>query len=74
MFDSLKPFVWGEKSALSQSETGARLGMTENAVSQAVHRLRQRYGELLRSEVGNTVAEPGDVEDELRHLLAAISA
>jgi len=74
VFDSLKPFVWGEKSSLSQAEVAARLGTTENAVSQAVHRLRQRYGELLRAEVANTVAAPGDVEDELRHLLAAISA
>lgn len=74
VFDSLKPFVWGEKSALSQAEIAARLGTSENAVAQAVHRLRQRYGELLRGEVANTVAAPGDVEDELRHLLQAIGA
>ncbi|HEY2952448.1 MAG TPA: hypothetical protein VGK40_07695 [Verrucomicrobiae bacterium] len=74
VFDRLKPFVWGEKSALTQAEIGAQLGTTENAVAQAVHRLRQRYGELLRAEVANTVAAPGDVEDELRYLLQAISA
>lgn len=73
LFDNLKPFVWGEKSALSQTEIGERLGMNQNAVSQAVHRLRKRYGELLRAEVANTVEAPGDVEDELRHLLQAIS-
>jgi len=74
LFDRLKAFVWGEKSALSQAEVGARLGMNENAVAQAVHRLRKRYGELLRAEVANTVASESDVEDELRHLLQAISA
>ena len=65
--------MWGEKSAMNQADIGARLGMTENAVSQAVHRLRKRYGELLRAEVANTVATNSDVEDELRHLLQAIS-
>jgi len=73
LFDELKAFTWGEKSAMSQADIGARLGMTENAVSQAVHRLRKRYGELLRAEVANTVATNSEVEDELRHLLQAIS-
>lgn len=43
--------------------------MGEPAVRVAVHRLRRRFGALLREEVGRTVAEPGDVETEVRHLL-----
>ncbi len=44
--------------------------MTENAVKQAFYRFRQRYQTLLREEIANTVATPGDIEDELRHLIA----
>ena len=50
----------------------AQLGMTENAVSQAFHRFRQSYQSLLREEIANTVATPGDIEDELRYLIAVI--
>jgi RNA polymerase sigma-70 factor (ECF subfamily) len=39
----------------------------------AVKRLRHRYGELLREEIANTVNEPGEVEEELRHLLTVLS-
>jgi hypothetical protein len=41
-------------------------------VKAAVHRLRLRYGEALREEVATTVADPADVDTEIRHLLAAI--
>ncbi len=46
--------------------------MTENAIRQAFYRFRQRYQSLLREEIANTVATPGDIEDELRHLIAVI--
>ena len=49
------------------------LGMTEGAVKVAVHRLRQRYRDQLRAEIGNTVASPGEVEEELRHLFTVLS-
>ena len=48
--------------------------MSEGAVKVAAHRLRQRYRELLREEIANTVAGPEEVEEELRHLFAALSA
>ena len=56
----------------SQAEMAAELGMNENALKQAFHRLRQRYRQLLREEIANTVAAPGDIEDELRHLIAVL--
>jgi len=46
--------------------------MTENAVKQAFHRLRLRYRLLLREEIAHTVIAPGDVEDELRHLISIL--
>jgi RNA polymerase sigma factor (sigma-70 family) len=74
LFDSLKEFLSDEPNRRSQAEVAAELGMTENAVKQAVHRLRQRYRELLRDEIAQTVAVPGDIEDELRHFISVLQS
>ncbi len=74
LFDALKQLLPDEPGSPSQAEIAARLGMTENAVRQAFYRFRQRYQGLLREEIGNTVATPGDIEDELRHLIAMLEA
>ena len=47
--------------------------MSESAITVAVHRIRNRYGQLLRAEISETVATPEDVEDELRHLIRVVS-
>jgi RNA polymerase sigma-70 factor (ECF subfamily) len=46
--------------------------MSETAVKAAVHRLRQRYGRLLREEIAETVSSPAEVDEELRHLLGVV--
>jgi RNA polymerase sigma-70 factor (ECF subfamily) len=74
LFDSLKELLPDEPGSPSQADIGARLGMTENAVRQAFYRFRQRYQALLREEIANTVATPGDIEDELRHLITVLEA
>jgi RNA polymerase sigma-70 factor (ECF subfamily) len=74
LFDSLKQLLPGEPDAPAQKDVAAQLGMTENAVRQAFYRFRQRYQSLLREEIANTVATPGDIEDELRHLIAMVRA
>lgn len=74
LFDSLKELLPDEPGAPSQAEIGARMRMTENAIRQAFYRFRQRYQVLLREEIANTVATPGDIEDELRHLIAVLEA
>jgi DNA-directed RNA polymerase specialized sigma24 family protein len=74
LFDSLKELLPAEPGSPSQAEIAVRLGMTENAVRQAFYRFRQRYQALLREEIANTVATPGDIEDELRHLIAVLEA
>jgi RNA polymerase sigma-70 factor (ECF subfamily) len=71
--EALKPFVWGSKSGASHVEVGATLGMSAGAVRVAVHRLRRRYRDLLRQEIAETVLNPADVEDELRHLIDVVS-
>ena len=74
LFDSLKQLLPGEPDAPPQKHIAEKLGMTENAVRQAFYRFRQRYQTLLREEIAHTVATPGDIEDELRHLIAVIRA
>jgi RNA polymerase sigma-70 factor (ECF subfamily) len=74
LFDSLKQLLPDEPGAPSQAETAAQLGMTENALRQAFYRFRQRYQLSLREEIAHTVATPGDIEDELRHLIAVLEA
>ena len=72
LFERLKVFVWGDKSTLSYAMMAEQLGMTEDAVKVAVHRMRQRYGELLRAEVAQTVTTAAEVEQELRYLSSVV--
>lgn len=69
LYEALKPFVWGERAGTSFAEMGRELGLSEGAARVAVHRMRVRFRELLRSEVSATVSDDADVDDELRHLL-----
>jgi len=70
----LKHFLTGEKAPTSYAEAADELGSTEGAVKVSVHRLRQRYRELLRVEIAQTVAEPGEVEDEINSLFAVLGS
>jgi RNA polymerase sigma factor (sigma-70 family) len=72
LFEHLKHFLEREARPGAYTSLAAELGMSPGAVAVAVHRLRQRYRELVQREVAQTVA-PGEVEDELRHLLAVLS-
>jgi RNA polymerase sigma factor (sigma-70 family) len=69
LFEQLKQLLTDDPGRPSQAQVARELAMTENAVKQAFHRLRLRYRLLLREEIANTVAEVGDVEDELRHFI-----
>jgi RNA polymerase sigma-70 factor (ECF subfamily) len=72
LFERLRCFVAGE-SDVSFGKTAAQLGLTESAVKSVVHRLRQRYRELVREEIAHTVADPAEIDEEIRHLIAVIS-
>jgi len=74
LFDRLKDLLADNVERCSQAEIATALGMNENAVKQAFHRFRRRYRETLREEIAHTVATPGDVEDELRHLISVLRA
>jgi DNA-directed RNA polymerase specialized sigma24 family protein len=73
-FETLKPWLTGECIDSSQSEAAAALGMSEGAVKVAIHRLRQRFRELIKTEIAHTVPADDDVEDELRYLIAVLAA
>jgi RNA polymerase sigma-70 factor (ECF subfamily) len=51
----------------------AELGSSEGAVKTSVHRLRQRFGQLLRSEIAETFSSPAEVDDEVKHLLGVVA-
>jgi len=74
VFAALNPCLVGDRTSQPYAALAAKLGMSEGAIKSAVHRLRQRYRQLLREEIGNTVAGPGEVEEELRHLFAVLAA
>lgn len=73
LFEALHVFLQGERGSRSYAEVGAQLSMSEGAVKVAVHRLRQRYRELLRAAVADTVSDPLEVDGELRHLMRVLS-
>ena len=73
LFEQLKPTLTEASRTVAYAEIASRLGTTEGAVKVAVHRLRQRYREVLRAEIADTVASPGEVEDEIRNLFAALA-
>ena len=73
LFDRLRVFLSGEKGLIPYAEIAAALGMSEGAVKVAVHRLRKRYGELLRAEIALTVGGADEVQEEIRYLIAATS-
>jgi len=71
-FESLGVFLSGDSESPGYASVGAELGWSEGATRVAVHRLRQQYRDLLREEIAQTIANPAEAEDELRHLLAVL--
>lgn len=69
LFEQLKVTLTEGKGTTAYAHLAARLGMSEAAVKMAAHRLRQRYREAIRAEIAATVADPSEVEDELREVL-----
>jgi RNA polymerase sigma-70 factor (ECF subfamily) len=68
LFEELHRFLGSESGAGAYEEPARKLGMTSAAVAVAVHRMRHRYGEIVRALVADSVANPADVEDEIRRL------
>jgi RNA polymerase sigma factor (sigma-70 family) len=73
IFEQLKPFLTLGRSAIPYAQAAAALDLTEGAVRVAVHRLRRRYRELLREEIGQTLSDPAQAEEEMRALFSAFT-
>ena len=72
-FEALHPFLTTESTAGSYADVGQRLAMSTGAVKVAVLRLRERYRELIRLEIAETVAEGENIDDEVRHLMSVLT-
>jgi RNA polymerase sigma-70 factor (ECF subfamily) len=73
LFEALEPHLWGDETSTPYPQIGQALDMTVVAVRVTLHRLRQRFHELLRTEVAHTVGEATEVDDELQHLRQALA-
>lgn len=73
LFEQLKGFLSADLPSGSYRQAAANTGLKEGTVKVAVHRLRRRYGDLLRAEIAQTIADPAEVESELRHLISVLS-
>jgi len=71
-FEVLKGYLSGGE--LAYATAAKELAVSESAVRSAIHRLRQRYAQLFRAEVANTVPRPEDVEPEIRHLFMVLGS
>jgi RNA polymerase sigma factor (sigma-70 family) len=71
-FEALKPWLTGDTENISQAEAARQLGLNEGAVKVAIHRLRRRFREVIKNEIGQTVGDRAQVDEELRYLLEAL--
>ena|ERR1043166_834020 len=71
-FDAAEQFLPGERSKMTYDQAAQQLGIPEGTLKSDVHRVKQRYRELLRAEIANTVADPTDIADGLRHLMQVL--
>jgi RNA polymerase sigma-70 factor (ECF subfamily) len=74
LFDRLRVFLTGDDGPPAYRRVADECGISEGAVKVAVHRLRRRFRDSLLDEIGQTVADPGEADDELRHLFDALRA
>ena len=71
-FEVLEPWLMGDGEKLSQADAAAELGMSVGAVKVAIHRLRQKFGEIIRTEIAETVDTEEEVRQELRYLIEVL--
>jgi RNA polymerase sigma-70 factor (ECF subfamily) len=71
-FERLKVFLLGQ-SDTPYAALAREMKTSEGALKVAVHRLRKRYRELFRQEIADTVADPAEVESELKFLAAVLA-
>jgi RNA polymerase sigma factor (sigma-70 family) len=73
-FELLKGCITADEPRFPYATAAKALGISENAVQVAAHRLRKQYRTLLRGEIAQTVDDPREIDDEIRRLIATLSA
>ena len=73
-FEELEGFLPNGRGSVSRVELAAKHGISVNAVNVAIHRVRQRFGALLRQQVAETVSSEGEVDEEIRCLMSVLAA
>jgi RNA polymerase sigma-70 factor (ECF subfamily) len=73
-FEVLRDFVLGDAAEHSYADAGSKLGLSESAVTSAIHRMRGRFRDLLRLEVAHTVESPAEIDAEMQDLLTVLSS
>jgi RNA polymerase sigma-70 factor (ECF subfamily) len=73
VFDALSGLLAAERDEISYETLARELGVGAAEVKRVLHRLRQRYRQLLREEVAETVTEAAEVDEELRYLVATLA-
>ncbi|HBJ86512.1 MAG TPA: RNA polymerase subunit sigma-24 [Verrucomicrobiales bacterium] len=71
-FDTLKPWLTADGDATPQNEAAAKLGLSDDTVKVAIHRLRKRFRDAVKAEIAQTVSDSGNVREELDALMAAL--
>jgi RNA polymerase sigma factor (sigma-70 family) len=74
LFEHLQSQLWGETATIPYEELTKRLGVSNVQLRVAAHRMRQRYREILREEIAQTVSRAEEIEDEIRYLLQVVSS
>jgi len=74
LFNDLQGFLPGGHGSVSKAALAAKRGISVGAINVAIHRLRQRFGVLLRQQVAQTVSTEAEVEEEIRHLISALGS
>lgn len=72
LFSEVAEFISSDPEPGAYEAVGSQLGISRSAVAMAVHRLRLRLREKVREEISQTLSDPGQVDDEMRELLAAL--
>jgi RNA polymerase sigma factor (sigma-70 family) len=72
VFEELQGFLPGGQDSASRAELAAKRGVSVGAIDVAIHRLRQRFGALLREQVARTVSSQAEVQEEIRYLISVI--
>ncbi len=73
VFEVMSPYLTAERGDVSYAQVAAALGIGTDTVKQLLHKLRERYRELLREEVASTVQNPAELDDELRYLCSVLA-